>query len=1162
MNIINFLNLKSKNKMSKLEDDLTSNNNANITTNNIKSKSNECKSINTNSALIYNENKWTKLLTKYFETINTIDNSLEQIRSKLNAQNNFSSLNLFNYLDKNSKQFLTLNDFMTYLKENNIIFSEKNLRKLIHNFDKDNDFSLNYKEFLGIITPKKKDLKNIDTLPQDKVDSIPENNSISNEIKKIFGELISEELNLVEKCHELSQNIRNSKEFTTYEAFKEIVGEEKYINAENLKIYLNNKNINITDVEINQLMFRIDSDNDGMISYEEFKNIFLPLNDIEYNQNENGKEKDIKNNTILNNINENNYNNNERNNYIIDLPLKLSNNNKNKNFYNNINNNENKENNKNEINIKQKFNFDINLNNKEKAMDYKNNDENEDCLNISHSLYEEKNKNNKIEILDEQNIIKEKENTINTNIANINGDNLLELNNPSIIKNEGDYYINENNNLIYQTQSILGFMNQKNNKSNNYNRNDNKNEAKKNYHSLRASYKKEKKQKDNINAKNGGNLIDTLLNFDYSKNSNEDIAKNLYCLEYKEKDISSEDFNRKSLKGNGNNYPYDSKINKNDKNSFNSLYNNNYKLDNNKNNDEKENIISTYILNSKNYKKGIKGKNINPNKSEFFIDEEIDSKQINDKSNIRNDKSNYSSYMNNYNKYKLNNDNNNYYKKIKLNQNKLNVNNSFSTYYIRHNPKNNQNLSENLYIDSLENSITINQNYYNQKLERNMQDNTSYSINNSNKLNHSMIDLNNKTKKNLKENSFKRIYIDKGNDNNLNKSCFMLPLDDQNNFDDIDNEYNNENIDYNNCSKMNMKFCRNCIEKRCPKCNCIQAKIRFIDKDDNEMKFENNNLNNTNNKNSINNTNNKKNINNINNTNKNKIKSSKCSSLPKYKFKKSNTLTAKINTSNSKFRYYLDSSQNNNNFKINSLNATNNNSNNKISKNTYKKQIELNFNKKCNSLYNLMMNYLKQDTSIEEIRQLLSTKEDANLTDLFEIFDHSSKECIGSMDFLQTLKQFGLILNMDDIKFFYKKFNKNINEFFDYEEFCEIILPKKYSNAKIMGEKSNEDFFDLSEETKNIICLLFQNIIEGEKSNENYRKIIGIEEECNGFDLFNKIKKNYSIGIYKEDLANFMKKNKNRLNNRDIELLMERFDKNKDGMIDFKEFLSEITPLD
>ena len=1161
MNIINFLNLKSKNKMSKLEDDLTSNNKT-LINNNIKPNSNESKSINKNSVLIYNENKWTRLLAKYFETINTIDNSLEQIRSKLNEQNNFSSLNLFNYLDKKSKQFLTLNDFMIYLKENNIIFLEKNLRKFIHNFDKDNDFSLNYKEFLGIITPKKKDLKNIDTLPQDKVDSMSENNSISDEIKKIFGELISEELNLVEKCYELSQNIRNSKEFTTYEAFKEIVGEEKYINVENLKNYLKNKNIDITDVEINQLMFRIDSDNDGMISYEEFKNIFLPLNYIEYNQNENEKEKekDIKNNTFLNNINENNYNN-ERNNYVIDLPLKLSNNNRNKNVYNNnINNIENKENNKNEINIKQNFNFDININNKEKTMDYNNNDENEDFLNNSHSLYEEKNINNNIEILEDQNNLKEKDkaNTINANITNINGDNLLELNNQSKIKNEGDFYINDSNNLIYQTKSILGFMHQKNNNSNNQNINDNQNEAKKNYNSLRASYKNEKKQRNNIKAKNGGNLIDTLLNFDYSKNSNEDIAKNLYCLEYKDKDISLDDFNKKPLKENKDNYPYTSKLNEKDKNSFNELYNNDYKLDNNSNNFGKENNVSTYILNSKNYKNRNEVKNLNSNKSEIIIDEEIDSQQINNKNNKNNksnNKSNYSSYMNNYSKYKLNNDNNNYYKKIKLNQNKLNVNNSFSTYYIRHNPKSNQNLSENLYIDSLENSITINKNknYYNQQLERNMQDNASYSINNSNTMNHSMINLNNKTKKNLKETSFKRIYIDKGNSNNLSKSCFMLSLDDQNNLDDVDNEYNNENIDYNNFNKMSMKFCRNCFEKRCPKCNCIQAKIRFIDKEDeneNEKKFENNEINNINN------------ANNINSSNNDKIRNSKCSSLPKYSFKKSNTLTAKIDSSTNKFRYYLESSHNNNNFKINSLNASNNNSNNKISKNTYKKQKELNFNKKCNSLYNLMMNYLKQDTSIEEIRQLLSTKEDANLTDLFEIFDHSSKECIGSMDFLQTLKEFGLILNMDDIKFFYKKFNKNINDYFDYEEFSEIILPKKYSNAKIMGEKSNEDFFDLSDETKNIICLLFQNIIEGEKSNENFRKIIGIEEESNGFDLFNKIKKNYSIGIYKEDLANFMKKNKHRLNNRDIELLMERFDKNKDGMIDFKEFLSEISPLD
>ena len=51
------------------------------------------------------------------------------------------------------------------------------------------------------------------------------------------------------------------------------------------------------------------------------------------------------------------------------------------------------------------------------------------------------------------------------------------------------------------------------------------------------------------------------------------------------------------------------------------------------------------------------------------------------------------------------------------------------------------------------------------------------------------------------------------------------------------------------------------------------------------------------------------------------------------------------------------------------------------------------------------------------------------------------------------------------------------------------------------------------------------------------------------------------MGIYKEDIANFMKKNKYILTNRENELLMERFDKNKDGLIDYKEFLNQISPI-
>lgn len=40
-----------------------------------------------------------------------------------------------------------------------------------------------------------------------------------------------------------------------------------------------------------------------------------------------------------------------------------------------------------------------------------------------------------------------------------------------------------------------------------------------------------------------------------------------------------------------------------------------------------------------------------------------------------------------------------------------------------------------------------------------------------------------------------------------------------------------------------------------------------------------------------------------------------------------------------------------------------------------------------------------------------------------------------------------------------------------------------------------------------------------------------------------------------------MKKNKYKLSNNEIELLMDRFDKNKNGMIEYKEFIIEISPI-
>jgi Ca2+-binding EF-hand superfamily protein len=97
--------------------------------------------------------QWVDLLASYFNTIKEHEDKIESLRIALNQQNNFSVKSLFEHLDNNSKNFLTLDDFIKFLQDNSINYDEINIRQFIHNYDKDNDFRINYQEFKGIILP-------------------------------------------------------------------------------------------------------------------------------------------------------------------------------------------------------------------------------------------------------------------------------------------------------------------------------------------------------------------------------------------------------------------------------------------------------------------------------------------------------------------------------------------------------------------------------------------------------------------------------------------------------------------------------------------------------------------------------------------------------------------------------------------------------------------------------------------------------------------------------------------------------------------------------------------------------------------------------------------------------------------------------------------------
>ena len=266
---------------------------------------------------------WLNTFLSYFKTIKTYDTEIESFRSSISSIPEFTPLSLFTYLDKNLKSFLSLNDFKSFLSSENVSFDEIKLRKLIHNFDKDGDFSLNLKEFTYLIQSKRKKIKN-EYFPNLKLE-------LNQEIKNDLKTILEKEMDLIKELNDIAKEIINSENFSTYEAFTLFVGKEKYITKKNFGKFLNDNYMEISDEDVEQIMFRIDADNDDKISYEEFKEIFFTLNDDNFYNNKNNTNNEIANkylnleeekeNNIYEKIEEqneeNNFNDNNNYNYNI-----------------------------------------------------------------------------------------------------------------------------------------------------------------------------------------------------------------------------------------------------------------------------------------------------------------------------------------------------------------------------------------------------------------------------------------------------------------------------------------------------------------------------------------------------------------------------------------------------------------------------------------------------------------------------------------------------------------------------------------------------------------------------------------------------------------------------------------------------------------------------
>ena len=1141
-----------------------------------------------------NDNYMSKIKNMFIKIIEKNKNN-NLIKSSLINLPNFDPNLLFQEIDENNKGYISSLDLLNYLNKNSNKYNEQIIRRLIQQYDKHSHFRLIFDDFKAIIIPNneiKEENNNPIKLNADK--------------SELFNKIMKNESELIILINEIILDIKKCSNFITYEAFLSISNNSKNIDENEMKEFLGEKYDND---DIHSLIYYLDLNNDGLISYDEFEDFFTTL--------------EIEQNEVYNIINKNEINFTQRNDEINnnnlcdkinDIKIKKTENEKNKidNNYDSQSLLENRIGNKHNIikeikkqyieNDIEKKNYDINkinyetkninLNIEKEFNDnkYKNKEEN-NCVCKNY----EKNK-----IIDYDEYIKNKYNSNNEEIdSNKNNNNYLyekSINIDKINNLKNEKYIEDNSiTFLEKKQDKYSSFIKKNLK--NYEEYEelilkkNKNIAQNNN---KSSINKEYYNNNNLKSKNNNEERKIKSNDSMNENIKNDAEK---YEERKIKSIDSMNENSNNIKENFNE-DYNYSDSKNEINNYNYINNNEGEEFgiNQKNNNESNNIINS----SNNYSGNLSSTDYN--KSDNFINENninnSPKKNIEKINNIKEFKNKYNIQRNNilyiqndYNKEKMNNirDDQLYVQKntnieikkiINLNKIKENIKlkdlleldqnkkeNKYNNIKLT-NIKENNNNSE----SSHSHPININGSLFtcggNISEKTNNKDSDIEEFNNKNNIN------------NLNNNNFiykKKIEIKKNRkeSSQLLKNKFLNELQNDNSDEENKMDYSNDKSLYfknkNKIEESQKKF----LNSKNPKINeGIKNKMENVEYEENLFD-----------KNSKNNYNKEKNnflkkIN-TNSNNLNKYINQETAVLSQKFLKDKYRNNTNIDSENNKkYIKNLNNLINKDYFKDKENSSEKKSSSSKNDINYNDEQIQLNisdsnienknnsFNLINNDSINLFLDYidniLKNENICYNLKESLSLREDITFKELFCLFDYHQNKNITNHEFKKVCKN---ILNLhpttDQVRLILFRYDINKDEKLDLKEFLNMISPiKKEYLGILFGDKKIQKPFhsELSDKSKKLIVNLIKTIILNESNYYEIREKMkinnfSVNEVWNILIEFSKNKSNLNLKEFRNFLRNFSYN----WTQYEIEIVFNKFDFDKDELINFDDFSHEFS---
>lgn len=221
--------------------------------------------------------------------------------------------------------------------------------------------------------------------------------------------------------------------------------------------------------------------------------------------------------------------------------------------------------------------------------------------------------------------------------------------------------------------------------------------------------------------------------------------------------------------------------------------------------------------------------------------------------------------------------------------------------------------------------------------------------------------------------------------------------------------------------------------------------------------------------------------------------------------------------------------------------------------------------KESRQLMEVYQDFIRLEKDLERQKIEITLREDYNLIDAFGLLDAQGKGYISPVEMRESLSELGLRCNIDEVHLVFEKFNTLGDGMLKYSEFSEAMMPQDQHYARLLGTKklqfiTKSGRCPFEQGTLQKYLLMWDMIIQNEKAADSVRHRLFKRERFDMRSAFLSCDINNDGTITLSELRQFMFDMDCYVSSDDLQMLMNRFDKNRDGRITYQEFEGELTP--